>query len=179
LIRHFKASRIKAFLGTGPAEGRRFCCRFFYSLLIISVIRSGPCCSLLFYNQLEGGSKNKFTIKYNEDCWCPCPIPKCPFHAISSYLKLIPDPYGVNDQELKFMRAKTARGTRRFIDAPPLGENMLKQIIPRLNELLPGDLRLAKATAHSGRHNSASIAVNSGVDPITVSKVTKHKDPKT
>jgi hypothetical protein len=94
-------------------------------------------------------------------------------------LKLIPDPYGVNDPELKFMRAKTARDTRRFIDAPPLGENMLRQIIPRLNELLPGDLRLAKATAHSGRHTSASIAVNSGVDPITVSKVTKHKDPKT
>jgi hypothetical protein len=55
-------------------------------------------------------------MKYNEDCWCPCPIPECPFHAISSYLKLIPDPYDVDDPELKFMRVKITRGNNHNFD---------------------------------------------------------------
>jgi hypothetical protein len=76
------------------------------------------------------------------------------------------------------MRAKSTRGTIRFIESP-LGENTIRKIIPRLNDMLPEDLKLKHATAHCGRHTSASIAVNSGVDPTTVSKVTKHKDPKT
>ncbi len=76
------------------------------------------------------------------------------------------------------MRAKASRGTDvRFIEGN-MGINQLSKIIPSLCEFLPADLRPQKVTAHSGRHTAASIAINHGVDSISVSKVTKHRDPR-
>jgi hypothetical protein len=165
--------------GTGPEEGILYINNF------VGIIESNiyfvdrehllPC---IFMDNLDRNAKRNFTIQLKSAPFCACPIYACPFSAISAYLEMAPDPYGEEDRDLKFMRAKSTRGERRFINSP-LGENSLKKVIPRLNDLLPANLKLKNVFAHSGRHTAASIAVNSGVDPCTVSKVTKHQDPKT
>jgi hypothetical protein len=58
----------------------------------------------------------------------------------------------------------------------PMGENTIKKIIPKLNDLSDG-LKLPHATSHTGRVTAASVSVNNaGVDPVIVAKTTKHKD---
>ena len=44
------------------------------------------------------------------------------------------------------------------------------------NGLLPQDLQVAHATKHSGRATCCTVALDNNVDPVTLSKTTKHKD---
>jgi hypothetical protein len=41
---------------------------------------------------------------------------------------------------------------------------------------LPSNLKIANPTGHSGRHTASSIAFNTGLDAVAISKTTKHKD---
>lgn len=121
--------------------------------------------------------KRKFISDFQRDSKCKCPLQTCPYGIVSEYLNKCPDPFGAGSKELRFMRALTTRGAAKFT-LGPMGINTLGKIIPSFNEILPEGLKMENVTAHSGRHAAASIAVNAGVDPITVAKTTKHRDPK-
>jgi hypothetical protein len=120
--------------GTGPVEGRTF--------------RVACGC----YELLPTKSRAKFL----KDCreWdgpgeeAPCHF-DCPFQAISDYIMLIPDPFGVmqatrwmchpereREHVLKLMRARTTYPPRVFISAN-LGINQIRGAMGRINALLP------------------------------------------
>lgn len=58
----------------------------------------------------------------------------------------------------------------------PLGINSLYAISKTINSRLPKQYQIERPTGHSGRHTFISNAINSGVDPETVAKASKHKD---
>ena len=70
--------------------------------------------SLKTANQIKNFKKD---LNRNPDIECPCP---CPYQKVKEYMDAIPDPYGriaesANLPPLRFMRAKTTTGSRRFI----------------------------------------------------------------
>jgi hypothetical protein len=86
-------------------------------------------------DNFDSNAKRNFTIQMKNNSFCACLIYACPFRAMSAYLELVPDPYGVNDRDLKFMRAKTTRGEPKFTQAI-LGENSLKKVSINCCQLL-------------------------------------------
>lgn len=91
------------------------------------------------------------------------------------YYVLCPDYAGVGDRSLSFVRNLSNSSPPRFT-LQPAGVHRLSNFHGKLNELLPLNLKNVHATGHSGRHTTASIALNEGVDPIVIGKSTKHKD---
>ena len=55
---------------------------------------------------------------------------------------------------------------------------MLRSAPARVNDSLPDDMKVLKPTGHSGRASFVSGAINAGISAEVVSKVSKHKDPK-
>eukprot|EP01040_Poterioochromonas_malhamensis_P010433 gene10433-11350_t len=145
--------------GTGPTDNREYLM---------------PCDCM---ERLDSAGKRSFTLKLKTNPRHQCPFSDCGFNVTQEYLSLCPSPFGEEGRDLRFIRSRTTQGAVGFILAN-MGEHKLKEIIPRLNKLLPKELQLEKATGHTGRHTAASIAVNSGVDSSIIAKVTHHKDPR-
>lgn len=147
-------------MGTGPEVGRE---HFL------------PC---LCSDVLSGPAKRKFLSQLQTNIRCPCAVQTCPYGIVNDYLRKSSDAFDSGGKGLRFMRSKTTRGEVKFT-LQPMDLHTLAKIIPSLNDLLPDHLKCGrKVTGHSGRHTAASIAVNAGVDSVTVAKTTKHKDPK-
>ncbi len=118
----------------------------------------------------------------NTTCACYC---SCPFQCILDYTMRIPDPFGIanetlrlihpSEPKLKFMRARTTMGDRRFISSN-LGINKLREILPRINDKLPQQLQCPNIRGHSGRRTFVTTAVNNGVDSQIIAKASHHKD---
>lgn len=52
---------------------------------------------------------------------------------------------------------------------------MIRKAFNKVNERLPVQFRVLKATGHTGRHTFTSAAVNAGTDVTVVSLASKHK----
>jgi hypothetical protein len=78
-------------------------------------------------------------------------------------------------RSMKFMRARQSAGDRHFTEGP-LGINMLRLMLPAINEELPVELQSKNIKGHSGRHSFVSNSVNNGIDSQVVAQASKHKD---
>lgn len=147
--------------GTGPVEGRTF--------LV-------PCTCMV---NLEKGEKAAFARSMKAKPFCSC-IEPCPFDIVARYLAACPSPVSSSSAVLDspFARAVSARGDPRVLVSGQLGIQEIRKAIVRVNERLPADVQLQRATGHSGRNTLATLAMNNGADTITTAAATKHRDPK-
>jgi hypothetical protein len=81
-------------------------------------------------------------------------------------------------ERLRFFRARSTAGPRKFLHTP-LGERTLPKLYSFLNDAVAEELRVEGLTGHSGRISHVTHNVNSGVNPLTVSLATHHKDQNT
>lgn len=149
--------------GTGPVAGRTFIL---------------PCTCM---QQLEKDDKAAFARKLKNNPLTLC-VEACPYAVVSRYLAECPvsiagSAAGTNNQ-LPFARALTSRGKPRTLTSNILGINEIRAATPSVNIRLPEDLRLERATGHTGRHTLATLAMNNGGDQIITAAATKHRDPQ-
>lgn len=160
---HFQLDRTKTDPdGTGPEDDRKF-------LL--------PCICLVGKDQ--AGKKAFLTAQKNNPSTPCCDV--CPYGIVQTFLHACPTQSASSPAnlaaELPFARALTAKGDRT-LTCNPLGAQTIRGAIPRVNERLPEEVRLKRATGHSGRHTVPSIVMNTGGDSMMAAAATKHKNPE-
>jgi hypothetical protein len=96
----------------------------------------------------------------------PCTKPGCDFKILRDYKNLIPDP----DSNIRFLRNLTSSKNPQ-LSRQPMGKDSMVKILKGLGHTVHKEL-----AGRSGRPSGISMALNAGIDSMSVASVSGHKN---